>query len=229
VFLALHGVFMSLIILPWSSAAICSSVLFHMAVQAHMADIESYFQTTKTILINFSESQGSEALEETYGWLVRLVQPVRMRLRMTCAYFNSLYAFAVAIALMMVASSIVDFNELIVHRQPVWHNVVQDCFLLCLGLTCLWGSLWVTTSLTNYWLRFVQRINELPQFRLTHPAAHSGLVQYFQTSEMAYTVYGFPVTTRLMFELIRMSAVAIFVALLLLNWRYLPAPVRSTI
>ena len=73
VFLTIHGVFMVLIILPWAAACICSSVLFHMVVLAHQSDVEHYFQTVKSLLITFADSQGSEALEETYGWLCRSV------------------------------------------------------------------------------------------------------------------------------------------------------------
>ena len=46
-FMALHGVFMVLIIVPWSAACICSSVLFHMVVLAHQSDVEHYFQTVR--------------------------------------------------------------------------------------------------------------------------------------------------------------------------------------
>jgi hypothetical protein len=47
VFLAMHGVFMALIIIPWAAACICSSVLFHMVVLAHQSDVEHYFQSVK--------------------------------------------------------------------------------------------------------------------------------------------------------------------------------------
>ena len=165
VFLAIHGIFMILIIVPWAAACICGSVLFHMVALAHQSDVEHFFQTVKSLLLNFADSQGSEALEETYGWLVRLHQPVRMRLRMTCAYFNGLYAFAILTSLMLIISGIIDFNDLIVHKNPTWHFIIQDAFFVGLGITAMYGSLWVTSSLTAYWLRFVQRINELPQVR----------------------------------------------------------------
>ena len=171
----------------------------------------------KSLLINFADSQGSEALEETYGWLVRLHQPVRMRLRMTCHYFNSLYALAIFVSLMLICASVFDFNDLIVRRNPVWHFIIQDLFFICLGMVAMYGSLWVTSSLTNYWLRFVQRINELPQFLLTHPAAHSGLVSYFKTADVAYTVYGVAVTPHFIHSIIINSAKTMFVALIIYN------------
>ena len=76
---------------------------------------------------------------------------------------------------MLVCAGVADFNDLVVRRNPMWHFIVQDVFFVVLGVVAIYGSLWVPANLTNYWLRFVQRINELPQFLLTHPsrsAAH---------------------------------------------------------
>ena len=92
-----------------------------------------------------------------------------MRLRMTCHYFNGLFALAIFVSIMLVCAGVADFNDLVVRRNPVWHFIVQDVFFVVLGVVAIYGSLWVTANLTNYWLRFVQRINELPH---THSAAH---------------------------------------------------------
>ena len=145
-----------------------------------------------------------------------------MRLRMTCHYFNSLYALAILVSVMLLCAAIFDFNDLIVRRNPVWHFIVQDAFFFGLGLVAMYGSLWVTSNLTNYWRRFVQRINELPQFLLTHPAAHNGLVNYFKTAEVAYTVYGAAVTPAFIRMIIGTAIKIMFVALIIYNWRYFP-------
>jgi hypothetical protein len=160
--------------------------------------------------------------QDVFRELVMLHQPVRMRLRMTCHYFNSLYALAIFVSFMLVCASIADFNDLIIRRDPVWHFVIQDAFFLLLGITAMYGSLWVTSNLTNYWYRFVQRINELPQFLLTHPAAHSGLVAYFKTAEVSYTVFGWPVNSSLIYTIITSWIKILFVALIIYNWRYFP-------
>ena len=155
--------------------------------------------------------------------LVRLHQPVRMRLRMTCHYFNGLFALAIFVSIMLVCAGVADFNDLVVRRNPVWHFIVQDVFFVVLGVVAIYGSLWVTANLTNYWLRFVQRINELPQFLLTHPAAHAGLVNYFKTADVAYTVYGVAVNTTLIRNLFGTIAKILFIALIIKNWRFFPA------
>lgn len=129
---------------------------------------------------------------------------------------------AITVSVMLICASIADFNDLIVRRNPVWHFVIQDAFFMGLGLVAMYGSLWVTSNLTNYWLRFVQRINELPQFLLTHPAAHSGLVNYFKTADVAYTVYGAAVTPAFIHAIIGTAAKIMFVALIIYNWRYFP-------
>jgi hypothetical protein len=141
---------------------------------------------------------------------------------MTCHYFNSLYFLAITVSIMLVCAGIVDFNDLIVRRNPVWHFVIQDIFFVALGVLAMYGSLWVTSNLTNYWLRFVQRINELPQFLLTHPAAHSGLVAYFKTADVAYTVFNVPVNPALIQSVITTAAKIMFIALIIYNWRYFP-------
>jgi len=151
-----------------------------------------------------------------------------MRLRMTCHYFNGIYAMAVVVSIMLVCAAIADFNDLIVRQNPTWNFIVQDSFFLLLGITAMYGSLWVTSNLTNYWLRFVQRINELPQFLLTHPAAHAGLVQYFRTAEVSYTVYGFAVNSSVIWNIISGWMKIMFVALVIYNWRYFP-PQTGTI
>jgi hypothetical protein len=92
----------------------------------------------------------------------------------------------------------------------------------------MYGSLWVTSNLTNYWLRFVHRINELPQFLLTHPAAHAGLVAYFKTADVSYTLYGVPINSKLIRRVIFAAMQIIFIALVIYNWRYFP-PQTGTI
>src|SRR5690348_5292939 len=104
------GAFMVMIIIPWSAACLSAAVLFHMVVLAHQSDVEHYFQTVKSLMISFTDSQGSETLEEVYGWLVRLHQPVRMRLRMTCHHFNALYALALVTSAMLLTAGVIDCN-----------------------------------------------------------------------------------------------------------------------
>jgi len=143
---------------------------------------------------------------------------------MTCHFFDTVYFLAILNSLLLVVSGIVDFNDLIRTGRLHWHNFVQDAFFVCLGVVALHGSLWITASFSLYWQRFIQRINELPQFLLTHPAAHAGLVSYFKTAEVAYTLYGVAVTSKLMYRIVVTSAQIMAVVLFVYNWQHMPHP-----
>jgi hypothetical protein len=178
-----------------------------------------------------------DVLSLCFREVVRHHQALRGRLRFTCRYFNALYASYVAMAALLVFAAAMDFNNYATNDPfpadgfhssvplSLFPHIVQDCFMMGMGLLGIWSSLYVTSDLSASFDRFVCRINDLPMAlsrsssAICHipPCTVAGLTRYYECSKTDYTAFGKPITFDLMTNFIWRFAVTLFVALWLVN------------
>jgi hypothetical protein len=95
-------------------------------------------------------------------------------------------------------------------------ELVQDLFYGGLGLAAVYCGLWTTASLTSYWFKFVERINDIGhKISIASHPMHASLISYFNNSNTAYRVFGFVVSptnsVQLAFAFAQLSAIALIV------------------
>lgn len=170
-FLALHGLWMTIIVTSWACVCITSMFLFFLLIQAHKSDIDGYARQVVTLFADNGSIRMSNAAAAA---VVQLIVPVRRRLAVTSRYFNHLSAsFVMGFFLLIVGSAqnVSDILNGVSH--PDVYKAFQDTLFFGLGVAALFCGLWAASSLAGYWTHTVHVLNAIPTLA---PVASAGMI-----------------------------------------------------
>jgi hypothetical protein len=191
-FMLAHGIFMTVIIVPWASVCIASMLLFHMVVFTHQSDIDMLWDGLAA-LVSGSNNR-FEALH--YNPCTHMHFQMRSRLRKTCHHFQWIYLGFIVVSFLLFTSGVYNINFMLADREPFsdptrrWNHLIQDVFFLGLGLVSINGSMWITSGLTRYFQFFMHKVNDLGHVaHIDDAPSHQALVAYLHRSDTGFVMF----------------------------------------